>query len=112
MFDALDCHCSEKLSNLGGKRKKKTRDKEKGGKRNTLTELSPFPKGLCENQPSEMCPKEGTPFLKPLSLWFLFIKVNCVPVEVPSRLCPLLVPLAPQDFGPFPTSQLLMVFIS
>lgn len=32
MFDALDCHCSEKLSNLGGKRKKKQETKKRGEK--------------------------------------------------------------------------------
>lgn len=34
--------------------------------------MSQFPKVLCENQPSEMCPKEGTHFLKPLGFWFVF----------------------------------------
>jgi len=61
-------------SNLAEKKKKdKEREKNKE-KRETVTEFFPFPKVLCENRLSQVCPEEGTHLLKPMRLWSVFRK--------------------------------------
>lgn len=60
-------------SKLGEKKKRKRQSQRREkGKRKALTEFSPFPKVLCENELSQMCPKEGTHLLKSLSLWLVW----------------------------------------